>query len=159
MAITSPATADGRHRNNRQRIDVDTGKQPSLFCVPPDDARKFWPHVRKFILDAMVRGGGECCNVETDLFDGVSQLWIVWDGTKIIAAAITSLGIVNNEKTCTIVACGGDDLSCFGHFINDLEQFAKAEGCAAVRINGRLGWKRALNGYDLQSVVLRKGLI
>ena len=106
----------------------------------------------------MVRGGGECSNVETDLFDGLSQLWIAWDGAKIIAAAITSLGIVNNEKTCTIVACGGDELARFGHFINDIEKFAKAEGCAAVRINGRLGWKRALIGYGLQSVVLRKEL-
>lgn len=129
-----------------------------LLCVSPDDARKFWPHVNKFILEAMVRGGGECSNVETDLFDGLSQLWIALDGAKIIAAAITSLGIVNNEKTCTIVACGGDELARFGHFINDIEKFAKAEGCAAVRINGRLGWKRALIGYGLQSVVLRKEL-
>lgn len=129
-----------------------------LLCVPPDDARKFWPHVKEFILDALVRGGGECSGVEADLFDGLSQLWIAWDRTKIIAAAITSLGIVNNEKTCTIVACGGGDFSRFGHFINDIEKFAKDEGCAAVRINGRPGWKRALTGYDLQSVVLRKEL-
>jgi hypothetical protein len=106
----------------------------------------------------MVRGGGECSDVEASVFDGLFQLWIVWDGAKIIAAAVTSLGLVNSEKTCTIVACGGDDFQCFGHFINDIEQFAKAEGCAAVRINGRQGWKRALTGYDLQSVVLRKEL-
>lgn len=130
-----------------------------LLCVPPDEVEKFWPYVSKFIVDAMVRGGGEYSGVERSIFDGLSQLWIVWDGARIIAAAVTSLGIINDEKCCTIVACGGDDLSCFGHFVKDLEQFAKAEGCAAVRINGRLGWKRALTGYDLQSVVLRKGLM
>lgn len=106
----------------------------------------------------MERGGGEYSGVEESVFDGLSQLWIVWDGARIIAAAITSLGIINGEKICTIVACGGDDFQCFGHFIDDIEKFAKAEGCAAVRINGRLGWKRALTGYDLQSVVLRKEL-
>jgi len=107
----------------------------------------------------MFRGGGEYASVKRAVFDGVDQLWIVWDGAEIIAAAITSLGIVNDEKTCTIVACGGEDLSCFGHFVKDLEQFARAEGCTVVRINGRPGWKRALTGYDLQSVVLRKELI
>lgn len=104
----------------------------------------------------MERGGGEYEAAKRALFDGLDQLWIVWDGKKVSAAAVTSLGIVNDVKTCTIVACGGDDFSCFGHFIDDLEQFAKAENCKAVRINGRPGWKRALSGYGLQSVVLRK---
>lgn len=129
-----------------------------LLCVPPDDVKKFWKHVRAFIIEAMFRGGGEYGSVRRSVFDGLAQLWIVWDDAKIVAAAVTSLGTVNDEKTCTIVACGGDDFSCFGHFVTDLEQFAKAEGCVAVRINGRPGWKRVLAGYDLQSVVLRKEL-
>jgi hypothetical protein len=127
-----------------------------LLCVPPADVQKFWKHVRRFIIEAMFRGGGEYAHVKRSVFDGIDQLWIVWDGAKIVAAAVTSLGIVNDEKTCTIVACGGEDFSCFGHFVKDLEQFAKAEGCRVVRINGRAGWKRALTGYNLQSVVLRK---
>lgn len=129
-----------------------------LLCVPPADVKKFWRHVRPFIIEAMFRGGGEYASVKRSVFDGCSQLWIAWDGAKIIAAAITSLGIINDEKTCTIVACGGDDFSRFSHFLKDIEQFAKDEGCTAVRINGRRGWQRALTGYDLQSVVLRKEL-
>ena len=129
-----------------------------LLCVPPADVKKFWPHVRSFIIEAMFRGGGEYGSVRHRVFDGTDQLWIVWDGSKIVAAAVTSLGIINDEKTCTIVACGGDDFASFAHFLTDIEQFAKAEGCVAVRVNGRPGWKRALAGYDLQSVVLRKEL-
>lgn len=130
-----------------------------LLCISPGDVKKFWRHVRPFIIEAMFRGGGEYKGVKQSVFSGVDNLWIAWDGARIIAAAITSLGTINDEKTCTIVACGGDDWPKFGHLIEGLEKFAKDEGCTVVRINGRRGWQRALTGYDLQSVVLRKELV
>lgn len=106
----------------------------------------------------MLRGGGDFESAEQGVLNGPDQLWMVWDGVEIIAAAITSLGTINGEKVCTIVACGGVGWSRFGHFINDLEKFAKDEGCTSVRINGRAGWRRVLKGYGVQSVVLRKEL-
>jgi hypothetical protein len=106
----------------------------------------------------MMRGGGDFASAEQGVLNGPDQLWMAWDGTDIIAAAITSLGTINGEKVCTIVACGGSCWWRFGHFINDLEKFAKDEGCTSVRINGRAGWRRVLKHYDVQSVVLRKEL-
>lgn len=106
----------------------------------------------------MLRGGGDFSEVERSVLNGPDLLWIAWDGDKIIAAAITSLGMINDEKICTIVACGGHGWSRFGHLIEGLENFAIDERCAAVRINGRVGWSRVLTGYDVQSVVLRKEL-
>lgn len=129
-----------------------------LLCVPPSDVKKLWPHVRPLILEAALRGGGSFAEIKRGVLDGPDLLWLAWDGGKLLAAAITQIGSINDEKTCTIVACGGDGWSRFGHLIEGLEEFAIKEGCKAMRINGRIGWSRVLKDYDVQSVVLRKEL-
>ena len=127
-----------------------------LVCVPPADVRRVWPHVQPLLYLAAKRGGGHFAAIEKDVLDGPDLLWLAWDGNTILAAAVTSLGIISNTKTCTIVVCGGHGWERFGHMIEGLEKFAKTEGCERVRINGRPGWQRALNGYGLKSVVLEK---
>jgi hypothetical protein len=42
--------------------------------------------------------------------------------------------------------------------LQKLEAFAKAEGCAVMRIFGRKGWHRVLDGYHVEHVVLEKEL-
>lgn len=129
-----------------------------LVCVPPHDVKKVWGHVRPYILKAARRGSGDIFAIESEVLNGRYLLWLAWDGQIIIAAAVTSLGIINNEKVCTIVACGGEGWSRFGHLIEGLEQHAKDEGCKSVRINGRTGWQYLLSGYRTKLVVLEKAL-
>jgi hypothetical protein len=108
------------------------------------------------VFMAAKRGGGNFGSIESGVLNGPDQLWLAWNGEKILAAAVTSLGLINNEKICTIVACGGDEWSRFGHLIEGLEKFAKAEGCKRTRINGRRGWLRALKGYRETQVTMMK---
>lgn len=127
-----------------------------LVCVPPKDVVLVWGHTRPLILEAARRGAGDIFAIEAGLLNGPDLLWLAWDGEKVLAAAVTSLGIVNNDKICTIVACGGDGWASFGHLIEGLEKFAKDEGCKRVRINGRPGWRRALSGYRTTQVTIEK---
>lgn len=129
-----------------------------LVCVPPSETQTVWPHVKELIRGAAKRGGADFSAIERDVLAGPDLLWLAWDGANVLAAAITSLGTINDEKTCTIVACGGSGWSRFGCLIAGLEKFAKNEGCTAMRINGRVGWSRALDGYRTESVILRKAL-
>jgi len=85
-------------------------------------------------------------------------LWIAWDGSTIVAAAVTQLSVANDEKTCTIVACGGVGLKRIAPLISTLEQFARTEGCIRTRICGRRGWSRALPGYAVKRVIIEKEL-
>lgn len=129
-----------------------------LLCIPPTEVSKVWPHVRQYIEEAALRGGGDFYDIKHGVLNGPDLLWLAWDGDKIIAAAITRLGTLNNRKICTIAACGGEGWQRFGHMIEDLENFAIGEGCNAVRIEGRAGWSRVLKDYDVRSVVLEKEL-
>jgi hypothetical protein len=68
---------------------------------------------------------------------------------------VTELLATEWRKVCCVVACGGEGLD-WPLLIKPLEQFAKHEGCSAVRIMGREGWQRVLKDYRRRRVVLEK---
>jgi hypothetical protein len=42
--------------------------------------------------------------------------------------------------------------------LEGIESYARASGCAAVRIMGRRGWARVLDGYRTKRIILEKDL-
>ena len=132
----------------------------AIELVPVDTplVAGIWPHTREMVKRAMSRAdAGNFERTERELFAGLQQLWLAWNGTSIEAIAVTQLTTVGDKKYCVIVACSGSEWR-FLQFLHDLEQFAKDEGCKTMRINGRKGWQRALADYKLKYVVLDKEL-
>lgn len=103
----------------------------------------------------MKRGGmGNYDDVVAGVFGGHDLLWIALEERTIHAAGVTSLSL---DKVCTLVAVGGDYAK-FGNLLSGIEQFARDEGCRAVRICGRPGWQRRLSGYRTKKVIIEKAL-
>lgn len=124
-------------------------------CVDPKRIKEVWPHFRERIEKAISKVGvSDVASVEADILAGRSLLWLAYDGLIVHAAAVTEL----SGGVCTIVACGGENLSQFLPLINDLEQFARDEKCKAVRIVGRRGWIRVLKNYRQKAVVIERPL-
>lgn len=127
-------------------------------CASPDKVAAFWPHVRGFIEAAIVKCGdwSEAVILEM-LLSGRGLLWIRTDGETISGAGVTQLIEARHGLTCNVVAYGGacDD---WNAAFAPIEAYATAEGCAAIRIQGREGWKRVLPGYGLQWITLEKRL-
>lgn len=118
-----------------------------------------WPHTRSLIKRAMDRTRlGNFEDIEREVLAGMQQLWLAWNGSEIKAAAVTRLVCVNHERICIIVACGGRDRAQWLPLIAGIEQFAKDEGCSAVRIIGRKGWQRILADYRATYVVMDRKL-
>ncbi len=125
-------------------------------CVDPSKVSQVWPFVSLLIKRAMERGTGDFQSVEEDVKAGRALLWLAWDSVNVLAAAVTQLTTHNSLKVCTIVACGGEDRERWLFLIGTLENYAKDEACARVRIIGRRGWTKALEGYRVRSVILEK---
>lgn len=107
----------------------------------------------------MKRGGmGDAGQVYADVVAGRSLLWVAWDGQEIKGAAVTDLSEAMGRKLCTIVAYGGPGYRSFLQLLEGLEDYAGREGCVAMRIIGREGWKRALPDYRQRAVILEKEL-
>ncbi len=129
-----------------------------LVCVPPDRVREIWPHVSRWIKAAMERADiSSFEQVERDTALGYNLLWLATDGKRIGAAAVTDVQ-QTDRKVCLIVACGGERMKDWVHLISGLEDYAKAEGCTAMRIIGPRAWARMLEGYHEQAVVLERQL-
>jgi hypothetical protein len=74
-----------------------------------------------------------------------------------VAAVVTAVSVANDVKRCSITV-GGRARSEWLHMLRELEAYARAEGCASMRIVGRKGWMRELPDYALRAVILEKEL-
>lgn len=143
------------HSTGTRRAEIPV----KLLCVPPDAVSEVWQHVSGMVESAMRRGDcGDYDTVKDAIHEARMLLWIVWDGSAIIASVVTEIGGINGRKICTIVACGGVRLERFISLISGIEKYAADEGCSAVRIIGRHGWRRVLRDYYIRGVQLEKGL-
>lgn len=125
-----------------------------LICVDPDRIFDFWPHARPLIKAAIDETELSDFNeVEQQVLDGDQLLWLA-HSEKIEAAATTHLA----NKVLTIVACSGHQMERWLPLFAQIEDYARKEGCRAVRIFGRRGWERVLDGYRAEYVILEKAL-
>jgi len=93
-------------------------------------------------------------DIEYDILCGDQLLWLAYDGKAIKAAAASHL----TDKVCTITACGGEDMKVWLPLFAQIEKYAKDEGCRCVRIYGRKGWLRVLEGYETKHVIMERAL-
>jgi hypothetical protein len=130
-----------------------------LICIGPAEVAKIWPHVvgllRRAIAATELSDFGE---FETDVIAGRQLLWIAWDGLAIEAAATTHLSRINGRTVCTITACAGRVMDQWLPLLSKIEDYAKAEGAGRMRIYGRKGWVRVLDGYKAEFTIMEKGL-
>jgi hypothetical protein len=127
----------------------------NTICVPPSVVAEVWPEARRFIFAAMERVGlQDGAGIEADVLAGRALLWVSYDSPRIIGAAVTT--IVN--RVCEIVAFGSDDMRASLPGLAEIEDYARAVECRALRIIGRKGWQRALTGYRPVAVILEKDI-
>jgi hypothetical protein len=118
-----------------------------MLCVDPARVAEMWPHVEGLIGKATRHGDYDTDVIRRDLLSGLSLLWISWDEAKhrIVACATTTLIKTRRGLVCLLTACAGENiLEWYDKGMAIIEAYAKAEGCIAVRVNGRLGWRRWL---------------
>lgn len=140
-----------------------------LICIPPDCVHLVWPRVAGLIEAAMRRGDlSSFAAVAAAVGAGRAQLWVaVARPDEIAAAAVTELHQTEWRKVCCIVACGAhqrvharlrrhEGKERWLHLLAPIEDFARAEGCDAMRIMGRKGWARVLPDYKVNRIVLEK---
>ena len=135
--------------------------------VEPATVDYIWPQVERFIKAGFTWGRGKhgrgdetLENTLGALREGRCQLWVMHNGRGLRGAGVTKVEVLpTGRKICVTISYGGECLSECGHILKDVENFAKANGCSAVRITGRPGWRVFKKyGYKEPFICLEKEL-
>ena len=134
-----------------------------LTSVNPAQVQNVWPIVMDRLLRAIRRTElAGFAEVERDVLAGQALLWLALSGTrddvKIDAVATTRLELTDAGKVCVITTCEGKGMARWLPLIRGIEDYARAEGCSCVRIFGRKGWLRVLDGYRQTHAIIDKRL-
>ncbi len=134
-----------------------------LVCADPKRVHEIWPLAAPLLHAAIARTGlSAFADLERDILRGDALLWLAVGGGEgapmIEATASTSLQLTDAGKVCVITACSGKDMTRWLPLIAGIETYAKEEGCRRVRIFGRKGWLRVLDGYEEEHIVMDKEL-
>ena len=104
----------------------------------------------KWIEDALSYGGGT--HDLKDVFDGIlsgnMQLWPAERG-----GIVTELAVYPRKRVLHIFLAGGE-LDQITDMHEDVIQWAKAQGCSALTLSGRMGWKKALAPFGWEPTLL-----
>lgn len=124
--------------------------------IPQDDVLVLWRMAWPLLERAATRtNGGAEEEVAQRLIDGDAQLWVVFDGGAMIAAAATQVTLMG-EKGCRLWLVGGSRLADWaGAFLAVVEPWARSLGCTHVwGTQSRAGWRRIVRLFGGEPIVV-----
>jgi len=128
----------------------------ALVCVEPAMVPRIYPLVSQWIDDAYAVMDIPTPDVERWLIDQKGLLWVAICDDVPVACLTSSLVQARAGLALRMVAAGGHHLAMWKGFHEKIEDYARAEGCYKVTLEGRYGWLRALPGYIPVGVSLEK---
>lgn len=135
-----------------------------LYGIPSTAVDAVWGEVRPWIEDACKRSRGkfDADDIKTGLLNRDDQLWI-WKTETAYAVGVTRLVHYPKQMVCTIrIVTGRNAREWAAPAMQAMQEWAKAQGCAAMELQARPGWERVLRaaspGYERTHVYLEKTL-
>lgn len=132
----------------------------TLCAVPAAQVASVWPWVEPELRRACARSDGRYAaeDVRAALLARDMQLWIAVGaaGRGIESVCVTELVKYPQEKRCGLVFCAGRRPERWLHHLDEIAGWARAQGCAALELQGRPGWEKLLPGWEKTHVLLRK---
>jgi len=147
----------------RPPADPTSAEGPFTFLVPPADLPRALPLVWPFLVRGEDRDDGRSTAEEIwqSIHHGHSQLWLVLSqaGAKTHGICVTSIISYPGLKACDISLCAGDDVKSWIHLLeDDIESWAREQGCEVMEGRFRKGWLRYLPDYQTRRYLVEKEL-
>ena len=131
-----------------------------LEWVCSERVQGIWPAVEHWITEACEEEGGSYLpsDVRALVVAGAWQMWIVTDGPEIHAMAITRIEQTPRRKVCWVLMMVGSGIEGWAHFRDRIAEWARAEGCGAVKSLARRGYVKMFKEFECRHVLLERNL-
>lgn len=135
-----------------------------LSIIPREAVPAVWPHILSLVEKIASGHHGQKIrrspeNICAALVDGSEIGWVVLDkDDNAVALVLGAMLDFPLRRVMRIHSCVGDNRREWLHLLSEIEEFAKANGCADMEIICRKGWARDLIQYKLTHVVLVRPL-
>ena len=134
--------------------------EPVLQAIPPQYLGDVLPMILPLLESIVERSKGRYSvpGMLTRFARKEWYLWIVWDGA-VRAIVGTELYLdISGMKCCMIRFATGRDAAGWTHLLDQIEDWARSEGCARMDMIARKGWAKHLPEYRMSHVFLEKDL-
>jgi len=132
-------------------------------AINPEKLDYYWNDCKKYIEEGLGYADSKysLADIYRSLTDKDMILWLVYNHNKLIAAIITEIICYPQEKRLGYFAVAGEDFDQWFHVGQEIEAWAKTEGCKAVEFYGRPGWLKKLQGkgYELTHICMRAPIL
>ena len=134
--------------------------EAKLSVVLQEDVDGVWPLAERHLLKSYRSNDQNIpINLRLDLRRGIRQLWLVTRGdVTIIAAGVTAIHELRSGNVLKIEQFGGSSMGEWLHLLEEVEAYARSQGCKKVMWEGRRGWTRLLADYEVSAWTMEKRL-
>lgn len=134
---------------------------PSLNLIPKERIDAVLPVVEKQLRAVVERARGALTPDEIiEAFrSGRYQLWVIWNGNVLAVGATEIVAVASGMRLCLVHFLTGEHSLEWLHLLEELEAWAKSQGCSRMKGQMRKGWAKRLPDYHMTHVTLEKDLV
>lgn len=132
-----------------------------LLPVPPEKLAAAWDHLSAHIekLAEITYGRLTTDDIRKHIEAGNFQLWaVVGEDNQLLAVVTTEIIQYPQRRACRVVGCVGENRGKWIHLFDEIQDWARSQGCAAMEIFARKGWAKVLPDFRLTSILLERSL-
>lgn len=123
-----------------------------IILVPPAAVAGMWPEVEPHLEPAirMSRGCYEPEDVMAFCAGGGMQLWLAYEGDKLLGAIVTELVDFPRRRMTRAPFAGGKDIRrWYAAMDAAVEAWGRSWGATGISAMGRKGWAKILNAQEI----------
>lgn len=117
--------------------------------VPHQIVEHMWKFAEPYVKRALDHTHGEISHLDilSRCLNRDIQLWMIYDGQRIVGAGTTEIVMYPQMKVCRIITLAGAEFDGWMHFAHDIiEAWARDQGCDAMEAYTRKGFVPKLHG-------------
>jgi len=161
QAEASPLPTPTMHRQIEPSITSALEVEHQLVAIEPEELGSVWDLIEPFMFEVIdgCNGRHTMESLISEIMNRELALWAVVGASGPRALVGTQILVASSGlRSLTIRFTVGKGLRAWIGLLDDLEDYARSQGCTRVQTYSRKGWAKHMPDYKLTHILLEKDL-